>query len=99
VEYHTLASGNYHVADVELEVTPPTPTAPTTAQTSPTEPTAADPGTPSEFGTAPSDVVPDVVPTMDDTLPQTASSLPLVLTIGILALVGAAALHRRQRRT
>ena len=103
VEYHTLANGSFHAAEVELggsmastttdvETTPAYGTQPTTTTTTTTTETET-------TSTAASDL--DDADDTDDAytseLPQTASPFALVGLIGLLALAGAAGLHVARR--
>ncbi len=106
VDYHTLANGTFHAAEVELggSMTSTSSTTTTSESGYGTEPTATTTTTTTETETE-TETTSTAATDLDDPddmsasseLPQTASPFALVGLIGLLALAGAAGLHVARR--
>ncbi|MEO8505162.1 MAG: hypothetical protein ABI609_14775 [Acidobacteriota bacterium] len=82
--YSTLLNGSYHAEGIALSTTGASSAASDSYATSP-----------STSSSATTDTRPSA--SKKASMPKTASSLPLVTLIGLIAGLGAAALHRKQR--
>lgn len=107
VDYHTLANGTFHAAEVELGGSMASTTTTTTTEESGygTQPTTTTTTTETEIETETTSAAATDLDDPDDAedatysseLPQTASPFALVGLIGLLALAGAAGLHVARR--